>query len=185
MLFFQSMWIQKIIWVIEASDDTLVRDSKNVLIFFCITVYFFVFLDVPNELKKLKLLNTWHQKWTCINHQPSIIQSYCPDINRVRNYLTILQFTIGSILPYWFSNCLKKSSFQQIMRCSLSIRCNFLCYIFLIYFYLFWGTLTLLICDWHLCLQLVLLSISVFSMKPDWKWCYNHICAMLEEKNSS
>lgn len=62
----------------EALDHTLIRDLKNVLIFFYITVYFFVFLDVPNEVKKLKLLNTGDQK--CINHQPSIIQSNCPDI---------------------------------------------------------------------------------------------------------
>lgn len=38
----------------QYSDQSL----KKILIFFFITVCFFVFLDVPYELKKLKLLKT-------------------------------------------------------------------------------------------------------------------------------
>lgn len=40
----------------KAVGDTLIRGSKNVLIFFFVAVHLLVFLDVPNVLKKLKLL---------------------------------------------------------------------------------------------------------------------------------
>lgn len=72
MLLFQSIWVQEIIWVMKALGNTLIRVLKNALGFFCITVHIFAFLDVPNELKELKLWTTiWDQKWACII--PSII----------------------------------------------------------------------------------------------------------------
>lgn len=166
MLLYQSMRVQKITRVVKAFGGSWNRVSTNALIFFHSPEHFFAFPGMANELRELKLLTTWDQKWACVI--PLVIWSECPDIKQVDPeiiFFIILLFTVGNIFPFWLSNVSIFPGFQQQHEL-LSLKYYFLCFISLIYFYIVWGTITWLTCAWQLCLQLVLLIVSMLSVKP-------------------